>query len=215
MVALLKRPGEYQGNQAQLEGQPTTGMPRFIPIVPDRPQPDFYTPAPGNVHYGMPVTEDLRNLASRYLHNPGSHVDKFRMRGRSGAIKALISLGIPNFSGPSQLGYGAPAILVRVLLPFPCIRVHHSSLYLLLLQEVSNHGPLSHVPLHHNAARPPPGSSSIGYSIHSGMSVTENLKDLASPYLHNPFSHVVKLRMKQSGSGVVKVFILLEIDDIM
>jgi len=81
------------------------------------------------------------------------------------------------------------------------MHIQHSLLYL-LLQEVSHDGPFSHVPF--------PGSSSIGYS---GMSVTENLKDLASRYLHNPGSRVGKLRMRQSGSGVVKVLILLEIDD--
>ena len=45
----------------------------------------------------MPVSvaEDLKNLASHYLHNTGSHVDKLRMRrSRSGAVKVLILLEI-------------------------------------------------------------------------------------------------------------------------
>ena len=46
------------------------------------------------------------------------------------------------------------------------------------------------------------------------MSGTENFEDLASRYLHNPGSHVNKLRMKRSRSGV-KVLIMLELDEIM
>ena len=50
--------------------------------------------------------------------------------------------------------------------------------------------------------------------VHSGMSVTENLKkNLASHYLHNPRSRVNDLRTKRSQSGSVKVLIVLEIDD--
>ena len=50
--------------------------------------------------------------------------------------------------------------------------------------------------------------------VHSGMSVTENLKkNLAGHYLHNPGSRVNVLRMRRSRSGTVKVLILLEIDD--
>jgi hypothetical protein len=52
--------------------------------------------------------------------------------------------------------------------------------------------------------------------MHSGMSVTENLKkNLASHYLHNPGSRVSDLRTRRSRSGAVKVLILLEIDDDM
>ncbi len=46
---------------------------------------------------GMPVAEDLEDLrvASRYLHKPGSRVDKVRVRRReSGAVKVLILLKI-------------------------------------------------------------------------------------------------------------------------
>jgi hypothetical protein len=46
------------------------------------------------------------------------------------------------------------------------------------------------------------------------MSGNEGFEDLASRYLHNPGSHVNKLRMKQSRSGV-KVLILLELDKTM
>jgi hypothetical protein len=45
----------------------------------------------------MPVAEDIEDLASRFLHNPGSHVDKLRMRrSRSGTVKVLIQLEIDN-----------------------------------------------------------------------------------------------------------------------
>ena len=45
------------------------------------------------------------------------------------------------------------------------------------------------------------------------MSVGEDLKNVASHYLHNPGSRVDKLRMRRSRSGAVKVLIVLEIDD--
>lgn len=39
--------------------------------------------------------EDLKNMADYYLHNPGSDVNKLRMkRSRSGAVKVLILLEI-------------------------------------------------------------------------------------------------------------------------
>jgi len=64
----------------------------------------------------VPVTEDLKSLASRYLHNPGSNVNKLRIRrNRSGTIKVLVFLDIPVASGELRLKQFAPAILVRVL----------------------------------------------------------------------------------------------------
>jgi hypothetical protein len=45
------------------------------------------------------------------------------------------------------------------------------------------------------------------------MSVGEDLKNVASHYLHSPSSRVDKLRMRRSRSGIVKVLIMLEIDD--
>ena len=47
-------------------------------------------------HSGMSITEDLKkNLASHYLHNPGSRVNDLRTRrSRSGAVKVLILLEI-------------------------------------------------------------------------------------------------------------------------
>ena len=63
----------------------------------------------------MLIVEDLRNLASRYLHNPDSRVDKLRMRrSRSGVVKVLILLEIDgtaihvrvlNFSPPPSLTF--------------------------------------------------------------------------------------------------------------
>jgi hypothetical protein len=70
------------------------------------------------------------------------------------------------------------------------------SLLRLCLQEVSNDGPPGHVP-----------------PVNSGMSVTEDIEDIANRYLHNPGSQVGKLRMRRSRSGAVKVLILLEIDN--
>ena len=49
--------------------------------------------------------------------------------------------------------------------------------------------------------------------MHSAMPVKENLKDLVSHYLHHRGARVGKIRMRQSGSGAVKVLILLETDD--
>ena len=64
----------------------------------------------------------------------------------------------------------------------------------------------------YNMAGPSQENPSV---VHPGMSVGEDLKTLATRYLHNPGSHVDKLRMRRSRSGTVKVLILLEIDDIM
>ena len=162
----------------------------------------------------MPVTEDLKSLASRYLHNPGSNVDKLRIRrSRSGTVKVLIFLDILAASGAYRLDQFAPVVLVRVL---PRL-FHHiqPSLRPFCLQGVSHDGPPGHVPPPLNVAGPSRGNASIGHPVNSEMSVAENLKDLASRCLHNPGSHVDKLRMKRSRSGDVKVLIQLEIDDTM
>ena len=71
-----------------------------------------------------------------------------------------------------------------------------------------NDGPRRHV-LHHIVA-PSQGNPDL---VHSEMSVGENLKNLASHYLHNPSSYVDKVRMRQSRSGGVKVLISLLIDE--
>jgi hypothetical protein len=47
------------------------------------------------------------------------------------------------------------------------------------------------------------------------MSPDEDIKRLASQYLHSPDAHVDKLRVKRSRSGGFKVMIILEINDIM
>ena len=51
---------------------------------------------PDVVHPGMSDTENLKkNLASHYLHKPGSRANDLRMRrSRSGAVKVLILLEI-------------------------------------------------------------------------------------------------------------------------
>jgi len=81
------------------------------------------------------------------------------------------------------------------------------------IPEVPNNYPTGNIPHPHNVAGPSRGDLSL---VHSGMSVTENLKkNLASHYLHNPSSRVNDLRARRSRSGAVKVLILLEIDDDM
>jgi len=62
----------------------------------------------------------------------------------------------------------------------------------------------------YHAARPTPGKPG---SLHTGISATKDLKDLASQYLHSPGSQVETLRMRRSRSGGFKVLILLDIDD--
>jgi hypothetical protein len=123
---------------------------------------------------------------------------------------------IPSVPGPPLLGQYAPAIPVSHSVlppstPFP--RVHiQPFLSRFSLQEVTNDGPPSHVPLPQNIAGPSQGNYSV---VHSRMSAAEDLKNVASHYLHNPGSHVDKLRMRRSRSGAVQVLILLEIDDAM
>ena len=122
----------------------------------------------------------------------------------------------PVAHGPPRLEQYAPAIPVRILPstgPFPRVGIQ-PFLLRIQLQEVPNEGPTAHVPLPHtgNVAGPSRGNPSL---VHSGVPVAEDLKNLASRYLHNPSTHVDKLRMRRSRSGTVKVLILLEIDDTM
>jgi hypothetical protein len=127
--------------------------------------------------------------------------------------RAGITQSIQITPGPPRVEQYAPATLVRVLPPTPFPRIHIQPFLLRLhLQEVPNDRPHSQFPLPHNTARPSRGNPSF---VHSGMSVGEDLKNLASYYLHDLGSHVEKLRMKRSRSGAVKVLILLEVDDVM
>ena len=170
---------------------------------------------PSIIYSGVPVTEDLKSLASCYLHNPSSNVDKLRIRrSRSGTVKVLIFLDVPVASGTLRLEEFTPAIFVRVP---PCLHMHaQPSSLCLCLQDVSNDvGPPGHVPPPLNVVGPSQGNPSFGHPVNSGMFVTENIENLASHYLHNPRSHVDKLRMRRSRSCAVKVLILLEIDDAM
>jgi len=96
-----------------------------------------------------------------------------------------IAQHVPLASRPPQLEYYAP------LTPS---------------QEMPNDGTISRAPSP-NVAGPSQG-------VPSRKSAVEDLRQLASRYLHNPDSRVDKVRMKQSRrSGKVKVMILLEIDD--
>jgi hypothetical protein len=79
-----------------LQEVPNDGPPGHVPLPlnvagPPRGDPSFGHP----VNSWISVTEDTKNLASRYLYNPGSYVDKLRLRrSRSGAVKVLILLEI-------------------------------------------------------------------------------------------------------------------------
>ncbi|KAH9979157.1 hypothetical protein BJV77DRAFT_967652 [Russula vinacea] len=96
---------------------------------------------------------------------------------------------IPTAAGPPQLEQYVPAIPVH------------------------NDHPPGHVSLLHNIAGPSRGNPNL---IHFETSVSEELKNIASDFLHNPGSHVNKLRVRRSRSGAIsKVLILLEIDDTM
>jgi len=181
-------------SQRQLDGDRTPGLTQYIPMpvapgppwleqhalaIPeihnDRPPFGNHVPLPHNVaglsrghpsfeRTEMSAAEDLKYLASRYLHNLDSSVDKLRMRrSRSGIVRVFILLEIDGTA----------------------------------IYEVPNDGPTC-------------GNTSL---VRSRMSVADDLKNLASHYLHNPSSHVDKLRMRRSRSGAVKVIILLEIDD--
>jgi len=217
---LVTGPRGYQGieSQRQLDGHPTPGMTPCIPFAHGPPRLEYYdAPAitennggapshvplsynvagpfrgtPSVVYSGVPVIEDLKGLASRYLHNPGSNVDKLRIRrSRSGTVKVFIFLDIPVASGALRLEQFAPTIL-----------------------EVPNDGPPGHVPPL-NVPGSSRGNPSFGHPVNYGMSVADDIEDLASRYLYNSGSHVDKLRVRRSRSGTVKVLILLEIDDTM
>ena len=61
---------------------------------------------------------------------------------------------------------------------------------------------------------PPPNVAGPSQGVPSGMTAVEDLRQLASQYLHNPDSRVDRVCMKQSRrSGKVKVMILLEVDE--
>lgn len=49
---------------------------------------------PSSVPSVMLPSRDLKDLANHYLQNPGSQVETFRMRRRSGGFKLLILLDI-------------------------------------------------------------------------------------------------------------------------
>jgi hypothetical protein len=69
------------------------GTPSNVPLPQNIPGPSRGNPRA--VHSRMSAAEDLKDVAIHYLLNPGSHVDKLRMRrSRSGTVKVLISLEI-------------------------------------------------------------------------------------------------------------------------
>ena len=79
-----------------------------------------------------------------------------------------------------------------------------------LKPQLPSDGPPNRAPHPNYVAGPFEGNFS---SVHSGMSVAEDLKRLASQYLSSPGSHVDRLRMRRSRSGGLKVLILLEVED--
>ncbi|KAF8481719.1 hypothetical protein DFH94DRAFT_405344 [Russula ochroleuca] len=151
---------------------------------------------------GVPAFDSLDHLVPGYTNNigyddprhlatkgPAEQRENQGQRQLYGYGTPGITQCIPSVPGPPLLGQYAPAI-----------------------PEVTNDGPPSHVPLPQNIAGPSQGNYSV---VHSRMSAAEDLKNVASHYLHNPGSHVDKLRMRRSRSGAVQVLILLEIDDAM
>jgi len=78
-----------------LQEVPNDGPPGHVSPLnvagPSRGNPNFGHP----VNSEMSVADDIEDLASRYLYNSGSHVDKLRVRrSRSGTVKVLILLEI-------------------------------------------------------------------------------------------------------------------------
>jgi hypothetical protein len=66
-----------------------------LPNIGHAPPPSVAGPSQG-VPSEMSAVEGLRQIASRYLHNPDSRVDKVRMKQsrRSGKVKVMILLEI-------------------------------------------------------------------------------------------------------------------------
>jgi hypothetical protein len=63
-------------------------------VVPGPIQAGFAGPSTQRTHpYGQPTVENLRRLASRYVHHPGSQVDMVRMEpGTAGRYQVVIVL---------------------------------------------------------------------------------------------------------------------------
>ena len=68
-------------------------------IVPGPAQTAFPDPSTHQQHgLGQPVVENLRRLASRYVHHPDSKVDMVRMEpGTAGRYKVVIVLEMTDF----------------------------------------------------------------------------------------------------------------------
>jgi hypothetical protein len=96
--------------------------------------------------------------------------------------------------------------------PFIFALVYTNNLSNRVSLQVPNNRPPSRGPLPHYVEGP---SQANLNTVHSGISATEDLKHLASQYLHGPGSHIDKLRVKRSRSGTFKVMILLEVEDAM
>ncbi|KAH9958896.1 hypothetical protein BGW80DRAFT_1449327 [Lactifluus volemus] len=120
-VAGLGQQYAYQGNQSVAHRFPPPGTAQhtfYPPIIPGPVRPEYYAPLaypqilnddtigqppnvagpsqgiPGQVLPGMSAGEELRQLASRYLHDRDSRIDKVRVRRsrRSGKVKVMILL---------------------------------------------------------------------------------------------------------------------------
>ncbi|KAH9958889.1 hypothetical protein BGW80DRAFT_1372312 [Lactifluus volemus] len=116
-------PYAYQGNQIIVhQGAGATQNTHDSSIVPGLRQPEYYTPPdhpheipngvsiwharqppnvanlfqglPGPVPPGISAEKELKQLASRYLRDPDSHVDRVRVRCSrcSGKVKVMILL---------------------------------------------------------------------------------------------------------------------------
>ena len=68
-------------------------------VVPGPTQAAFSNPSTHLApNVGQPATENLRRIASRYIHHPGSEVDMVRMEpGSAGRYKVVIVLETADF----------------------------------------------------------------------------------------------------------------------
>lgn len=132
-------------------------------------------------------------------------------------LTSTASPGLPSTFQFLLIHLGSSNILLQFLYvashpPLPFLACTYSPSHCASNQEVPNDHPHIHVPqlpLPYDIAEPSQRNPSI---IQSEMSVDEDLKTLASRYLHSPSSFIDKLRMRRNRSGAVMVLILLKID---
>ncbi|KAH9987692.1 hypothetical protein BJV77DRAFT_1024585 [Russula vinacea] len=183
----------------------TTNQPPSVPVQPSQynsiAQPlGGFDHLPGvdstgtypTVNYVDPPTPTrCTGAGGEYYDPPYQATGPAALRGNLEGHTPGITQCIPFTAGPPRLElYGPP------------------------IPDVHNDYPPSQKPLPHNIAVPSRGNST-GSLVHPRLSATEDLKNMAIQYLHNPGSHVDRFQIRRSRSGVVEVLILLGIDDTM